>query len=315
MLKKLLLLVGTAEAAIRGINFYGLETPRKDFVCSWQHPPSFYVDKLSELGFNALRIPISVEYVREGSYYRLDDMFQAVSKHADMNIVLDMHRIFSGHQAYEPQESYINLDMFIDAWKTVLHRYKDNPQLVAVDIFNEVQHQDADRWNGMARKIVTELEKEFPGRFVYYVGGTNWGGNIAKMNLEDLPFSDRIRYTIHKYHFSGPDENDWNYSFGPFIDKVNVGEWGFKSEVYQEKEWAMRFVKYLKGRGITDNYFWTIAMSGDTGGLWYDDCENIDWEKFNIVKSLWTEKEGRSLRGEMCTPVGQAGWYYDPCLP
>ena len=275
------------EASIRGINIYGLETQRKGFVCDWQHPVSWYIDRLADLNFNSLRIPISYEYVIENKCYKIQELFEATRKHPEMTVVLDMHRIFADHQAYSPEEKWVSLDMFIDGWKQILHKHKDEPQLKGVDIFNEYQGTDANYWNQVTKKIVIELEKEFPERFFYLVGGTNWGGNIHDVNLEDLEFKDRIYYTIHKYHFSGKDESDWDYSFGAFPEKVIVGEWGFKTQIHQEKQWAERFTDYLKKRNIKDNYFWTIAHSGDTDGLWYDDCENINWEKYNIIKKTW----------------------------
>lgn len=302
-------------AVIKGINFYGLETPAKDFVCSWQHPVEFYVDKLSELGFNSFRIPISHQWVMENSFYKLDNFFSAIQKHPHMDVILDMHRIFSDHQAYSPSESWVTLDKFIDGWKTVLHRYKDNKQLVGVDIFNEYQGNDARYWNDVASTIVTQLEAEFPDRFHYYVGGCNWGGNVHDINLEHLPFKDRISYTIHKYQFSGKDENDWDYSFGPFTNKLMVGEWGFRTQNWEEKDWAYRFIQYLKQKNVRDTYFWTIAHSSDTDGLWFDDCENINWDKFNMIKTLWDEADHpRKLRDSTCIAYGKAGWSYNPCL-
>lgn len=282
-----LLFLPFVNAVIKGINIYGLETPRRDFVCSWQHSVSWYVDKLSDLGFNSLRIPISLEYVMEGKYYKLQELFDAVQKHPSMTVILDMHRIFSDHQAYSPEEKWVSLDIFIDNWKKILYRFKDNPQLQGVDYFNEYQGTDSNYWNSVSSKIIKELEDEFPERFIYYVGGTNWGGNLHDMNVENFEFSDRVRYTIHKYHFSGKDERDWDYSFGAFPYKVMVGEWGFKTQVQHEKEWAIRFTDYLIKRNIRDTYFWTIAHSGDTDGLWYDDCENINFEKLSIIQKLW----------------------------
>ena len=292
---KWLMLLPLVEASIRGINFYGLETPRKDFVCSWAHSVGWYVDKLAELGFNSLRVPISLEYAMDEKCYKLQQVLSAAESHG-MTVVLDMHRIFPDRQSYSPEEKWVTLDTFIKGWKTVLKAHGDSPALVGVDVFNEFQGTDAKYWNGVLRKVVTELEQEFPGRFIYYVGGCNWGGNVHDINLEDLPFSDRVRYTIHKYHFSGRDRTDWDYSFGPYADKLMVGEWGFKTQVQEEKEWALRFTSYLVERGVTDNYFWTIAHSGDTDGLWYDDCENINWEKYEIIKSVWRRE-----------PVGSGG--------
>lgn len=309
----------SAYAITKGMNFYGLETQAKEFVCAYQHPVGYYIDKLNDLGFNSLRVPFSLQWVLDKSYFKMDNMFKAVAEYTEMTVILDMHRIFNDHQAYSPTESWVTLDIFINGWKTIIRRYYENPQLVGLDIFNEYQGTDPEYWNNMAFQIVSALEEEFPERFIFYVGGVNWGGNIHDINLEHLPYNDRIVYTIHKYHFSGNDENDWNYSFGPFAKipgKVMVGEWGFKTQLYQEKDWAYRFVKYLKQRNITNTYFWTIAHSGDTDGLWYDDCENINWEKYTMIKSLWEQKEPKNLRldNSTCIPYGREGWMYEMCL-
>lgn len=310
--------ISSVYAITKGINYYGLETQAKDFVCSYAHPPSYYVEKLNDLGFNSLRIPFSLQWVLDKSYFKMDQLFKAVSDYPDMTVILDMHRIFNDRQAYSPTESWVTLDIFIDAWKTIIRRYIDNSQFIGIDIFNEYQGTDASYWNDMSSKIVMALEQEFPERFIFYVGGCNWGGNIHDINLEHLPCKDRIVYTIHKYHFSGNDENDWNYSFGPFAkisNKIMVGEWGFKSQNWEEKDWAYRFIKYLKTHNIKNTYFWTIAHSGDTDGLWYDNCEDINWEKYTMIKSLWEDNKNIRLNNNTCIPYNREGWAYNMCLP
>lgn len=291
---------------IKGINYYGLETPSKDFVCGWQHRPSYYLEKLDDLGFNSIRLPFSLEYVRSGDFGKMDEFFDALAKHSNMTVTLDMHRVFSSHQGPTPTENWITMDMFLEGWRTIINRYQDRSQLIGIDVFNEYQGTDSNYWNGVLRTIVTDIETNFPNRFQFFVGGTRWGGDIHDINLENLPFHDRIHYTIHKYIFSSSGfnrENDWDYSFGNFKDiegKVSVGEWGFKSDRMDEVAWAKEFVGYLKKHNIRDSYFWTIAHSGDTGGLWFDNCEDIDMVKYNIIKSLWEDDEQKSskmLRG------------------
>lgn len=305
----LLLRVGVGYGnMIKGMNYYGLETPSRDFVCGWQHRPSYYLAKLDELGFNSIRLPFSLEYVRAGNFEKMDEFFDAIKKHPHMNVTLDMHRVFSSHQGPTPTENWITMDMFLSGWKTIIDRYKMNPQLYGIDVFNEYQGTDSNYWNGVLRTIVNDIEAHVPNRFEYFVGGTRWGGDIHDINLESLPFSDRIHYTIHKYIFSGSGFNrqdDWNESFGQFKDipgKVSVGEWGFKSDRWDEVNWAKEFVGYLKEHDIRNTYFWTIAHSGDTGGLWHDDCENIDMDKYEIIKSLWDsdkrESSSNHLRGK-----------------
>jgi endoglucanase len=274
-------------AAIRGLSIYGLETPSRDFVCSWKHPVSWYVDQWAQLGGNSIRVPFSYELVQAGPTWKIDDIINAAEKHENMSVMLDFHRVWADHQGPVPTEK-ISLDSFIETWRVILDRYKDHQCLIYAAIFNEYQGNDAGYWVGIMRGVLQKLEDYFPGRFHWVIGGTRWGGDLHGISLEDLPFSDRILYDVHKYIFSGSSTPaDWDKSFGDYPEKVIVGEWGFKSQDWAQRQWANTFVKYLKERNVTDTYFWTIAHSGDTGGLWFDDCETLDEVKYDVLKSLW----------------------------
>jgi len=310
---------------IRGMNYYGLETTSRDFVCGWVHRPSYYLEKLDYLGFNSIRLPFSLQYVNEGNFEKMDEFFDALSKYGNMTVVLDMHRVFSSHQGPTPTENGVSLDEFIDGWTRIAKRYQNNTQLIGLDIFNEYQGTDVGYWNDILHQILVRLEDVFPNRFLYFVGGTRWGGDLRNINLEDLPFNKRIRYTIHKYSFStlgNSMEADWDWSFGEFRDiphKVSVGEWGFKTQNWDQKNWGTNFVNYLIQHNVRDTYFWTIAHSGDTDGLWFDDCENINIEKYNFIKAIWTGKfevEKPKLRGNNSTNQNNGfGGILRPFLP
>lgn len=285
----LVLPVPVARAVIQGINYFGLETPRKDFDCTWKHPVDFYIDQLSQRGFNYVRLPFSLEYIHDGGWEKMDHFMEVIQRYPHMNVSMDMHRVFASHQGSDPFEGGTSLTQFCDGWTTILDRYKHLPQVASVDIFNEYQGEDVVFWNSVASQIVNKIEQAFPGRFVYFVGGTRWGGSLKGIDLEHLPFHDRIRYTIHKYIFSGQStEQDWEYSFGDHKNKVCVGEWGFFSEKPEQVEWAKRFIAWLRSKGIQDSFFWVeVANSGDTGGLYKTDCETFDWYKYDIIKTLW----------------------------
>lgn len=287
---------------IQGINFYGLETPSKDLVCSWANPPEYYLEKLEDLGFNTIRLPFSYEWARAGDFSKMDDFFDSATLH-HFDIVLDMHRIWSSHQGPNPTEG-INIEDFIQQWIHVIARYHENPILKGIDIFNEDQGTDAIAWNNMLRQVTTAIETEFPGRFLFYCGGTRWGGDISGINIEDVPFHNRVRYTIHKYSFSSSNDyvHDWDVSFGPFASipgKVSVGEFGWKQDDPTQVDWARQLIAYLKRRNIMSDFFWTVALSGDTSGLWEDDCVTFQKEKYNLLKTLWETPRQYHLRGSL----------------
>lgn len=281
-----------AHAITRGINWYGHETELGKFSCSWAHDTEHYLDKLSGIGFNSLRIPFSYQYVRNGDFSSMDHFFDVVPRY-NMTVVLDFHRVHNYAQSPVPTDG-ISKEEYWDAWSVIANRYKDRKELVALELFNEYQGGDAGYWNDLMGQTVSHLESKFPNRFDYYINGMNWGSNLAGISLENLPTANRTRYTIHRYIFNS--NNDWDTQFGPHADKVLVTEWGFRTpdEGEDQTGWARSFIDYLKKRNIRDTYFWTLSHSSDTKALFYDDCENINWNKFNIIKTLWEDK--RRLR-------------------
>jgi len=266
---------------IRGINFYGIETPLGDTTCSWKYPLSYYLDKLVEVGFNSIRLPFSYEYVQTNSLHSLDN-FVNYASYKNLTILLDFHRVHTGFQSANPFDE-ISMTQFTECWKTLLNRYVDNKYVYGVGLFNEYQGTDGKYWSEMMRQAIELIELDQPkDRWIYFVGGTQWSGNLENINLENKTYSDRIRYEIHKYHFSGKPPTDWDITFGKYPNKVVIGEWSINRD-----EWDDMFIYYLQKRNITNNYYWTVSNSYDTINIWNDDCETINEDVLNKIKELW----------------------------
>lgn len=277
---------------IKGLNWFGFETQYFNLMCTWQHSIPWHINKIDELSFNYIRLPFSVEFVKKDDWMYMDEFFDEI-QNTDIEVVLDCHRLHSTHQSAKPYDSVYSFDDFLESWKIILTRYQSNKNLKMVDIFNEFQSGNYVEWNSLSRQTLEYLEKEFPNRFSYMVGGTNWGGNLHYVDLSDLYFSDRISYTIHKYWFSDSDpyEVKWDYSFGDLdLPLINVGEWGFQSSSLQETSWAELFVDYLRENNIRDTFFWTYSFnSQDTGGILFYDCTNVDEKKMQLLNKLWKD--------------------------
>jgi endoglucanase len=271
---------------IRGISWFGFETEYRGLMCDWQHPVSWHLDKMMELDFNYIRLPFSLDYIETNDFSKMDLFFDE-AQDRNISVLLDFHRLEDTHQSSAPYNENYNFETFLNGWDKILERYENKSVLRSVDIFNEYQTSNFVEWNSLARQIVSFIEDRYPGRFTYYVGGVNWGGNLHDMDLSDLPFFDRIVYTIHKYWFSDqPPRNDkWDYS----IKKpVMVGEYGYKSGDQHEVDFAYEFMWYMKENDIRDTFFWTWSPnSGDTGGILLDDCTSVDYKKINYLRELW----------------------------
>ncbi len=303
MLRLILMLVAasqyTQSKEIRCMNFYGLETPRRDFVCSWAHDPEWYLKQLqSNLDINTIRLPFSRDYIQTGDF-TLMDLFISKCKKLNMEIILDYHRTWESHQGPTPEEGVTLLE-FVNTWLSVCDRYHSSENVIGIGIFNEYQGMDVDYLKRFQRYTINAIETAHPNRFEYYVGCTRWGGDCAEMNPGDYGVEPhRVFIESHKYSFSGQaDHSDWEHSIPRSVPPQNwlIGETGWKHGVLLEREWAERFLSYLEGRNITNVCAWTIAHSGDTEGWWNDNCQDFDWSKAALLKSLWT-REFKSLRG------------------
>jgi hypothetical protein len=218
----------------------------------------------------------------------LKSVLDSAANH-DIDVIIDFHRVHSDFQEPTP-ETGISLDDYILNVLNVLAEFQMYSNLIGTNAFNEYQGTDIIYMRGFKSRIFNAIEDSFPKRFHYFATGHSWGGSLSDFSLEDLPYADRITYSVHKYPFSGTaDRTDWNATFGSLWppQKLVIGEWGFKDA---DSEWARRFVAYLKEINVTNTCFWTLAYSRDTDGLWFDDCETVNQNKFDIIKSLWEEE-------------------------
>lgn len=278
------------DDGLRCMNFYGLETESANFVCSWVHPPRYYLQLLKEYMFiNSIRVPFSQDYVKKGDFRLLDQFFDDCDEFGIL-IILDYHRTHSTHQSPSPT-SETSYGDFLDTWITLLNRYKDRPSMYGVSIFNEIQFtNDFTYSNNIHATIITDLERLFPERFYYFAGCPNWGGNCSGMELSNHPVWNRTFIEVHKYQFSGTSTpEDWEVSIPPRIpaDHWFIGEFGWRQDSQQDRNWANMFIDYMRARKIYNACAWTIAHSSDTQGWWNDDCNTFDWDKANLLFGLW----------------------------
>lgn len=289
---------------LRCISIYGLETNLRNTVCSWAHPAEYYIEKLHEMGFNTLRIPFSAQYLVERNYDVLDRIIHKAEE-LHMQIVLDLHRIGNSYQEPDPDKgisestSISHRDGLMNWMATILTRYFQSPAVIGINSWNEYTGMSSKYKHDWDKYVFDMVESMFPGRFLYFATGLLWSGILSGFSLEDLPYRDRIIYSVHKYHFSGTgDRADWEGSFGNAFPphKMVVGEWGFRDP--EDVWWGENFANYLAEKKIHNNCFWTIAHSGDTGGLWWDNCNDINYNKLSIIKKTWASPgQPRTLRG------------------
>lgn len=286
-----------ATPPIRCVNFYGIETERKAPICDWQHEPGWYLQKLKDAyGLNAVRLPYSREYATGNDFRKMDALIEVCNK-MDIKVILDYHRTYSTHQGKTPTEG-ISLGQFVDTHIGLLNRYQD--KIWGVSVFNEIQVTDGNYTNRINHLIVNAIESQFPRRYYYFLGCATWGHDCRDVTLP-VGFENRSFIDIHQYPFTdNATMRETTFPNHIPADRYFIGEIGAKDD---QLPWLQDYLEYLQRRNITNLCFWTIAHSGDTGGLWKDDCETPIETKldlladfFNHTKSLPPCIQRRRLR-------------------
>jgi aryl-phospho-beta-D-glucosidase BglC (GH1 family) len=154
-----------------------------------------------------------------------------------------------------------------------------------------------------------------------------WGGNLR--GVKDNPvnlgkYQNKLVYSPHDY---GPTvyQQPWfegNYTFDSimedywldswfYIQKDNIaplliGEWGgFMRE--PNLKWMTLMRQLIKENRLNHTFWCYNANSGDTGGLIKDDFVTWDEEKYEFVKEVLWQKNGKFVGLDHKIPLGKNG--------
>lgn len=190
---------------LKGINWFGLDgsqqmggtwTSHVQNGVTKNHDLDFWFTKIKALGFNAIRIPLSADTIwqnHSGSNTMLNTVIQKANQY-DMYVVLGYQtcspNYLGGNLVGDPStcpDRTWNLSYWLSYMNRLALVAKNNPNVVAIDLFNEPHKLSWATWKGYAEQAITEIEKVYstlPGRSIMYfvegTGGTpNWGADIT----------------------------------------------------------------------------------------------------------------------------------------
>ncbi|MGN0401697.1 MAG: glycoside hydrolase family 5 protein [Acetatifactor sp.] len=160
-----------------------------DFETAWGNPvtPDALMTKVKELGFGAVRIPITWRYHfdEEG---KIDEVWLSrVQEVVDQALAADLYCIINVHhdtgadgwlRATEANFNE-NSELFAKLWEQIAERFKDYPDTLLFEGFNEMLDDNAE-WNNPTAESVAAINS-YNQLFVDTVRAT--GGNNASRNL------------------------------------------------------------------------------------------------------------------------------------
>jgi endoglucanase len=327
----------------KGVNWFGIET---DLHAPYGLENRDYKEMLAQiksLGFNMIRLPYAVQSLREqnvkainfqlGSNQELQNksplqVMDAIIQEADRQgllILLDSHRL---NDQKIPElwygDGFSEAD-WIDTWKMLAERYKNQPNVIGADLKNEphgraswgTNDQGTD-WRLAAERagnailainpnwliVVEGVEENVPGQKL----ARHWmGGNLEGVERFPVRLSrpNKLVYSPHEYGpgvfnqtwFSEPSfpnnlpsrwEIGFNYIVSKGIAPVFVGEFGGRQvdNVSKEGIWQRNFVNYIRQNNLSFAYWSWNPNSGDTGGILQDDWRTVHGDKQELLAGI-----------------------------
>lgn len=243
---------------IEAVNWFGMETttfaPHGLWTRNWKE----MMDEMKALGFNAIRLPFSLEAVLDPSAtpngidasenpdlvglsaLEILDRIVAYAEEIELPILLDNHRSAAGNgpnpNGLWHDGGYTEAD-WIEAWTRLAERYGDSPAIIGADLANEPHGATWEAWAGAAERAGEAILSVTDAWLIVVEGvgshnGDNywWGGNLQGVAERPVVLSvdDRLVYSPHDYPASVYPQ-PWFFD-GSDLNEVFRSHWGFIHE-------------------------------------------------------------------------------------
>mmetsp|Transcript_17870 Transcript_17870/g.19901 ORF Transcript_17870/g.19901 Transcript_17870/m.19901 type:complete len:393 (+) Transcript_17870:14-1192(+) len=345
---------------LKGLSWFGFETTNNVCHGLWAQDYKTLLDFIKTNGFNAMRLPFYLELVLNNTtmpdsinYYNMNEdlknltsmqVLDKIIDYAGQNgilIMLDLHSFLGGtfmqdglwYDATHPES------MVIKGWDTLIARYANTWNVVALDLKNEpfaTTWNTGDLktdWDKAAARIGNHIHSTPAGsKYLIFVEGTNksppctnacfWGENLLGVHEApvELTQKDKLVYSPHCYgpsvayqsYFAAPNFPanmpeiwDTHYGFVPNVtgNAIVIGEWGGQL-TGSDGQWLDAYTTWLVETENTDNFFWCLNPdSGDTGGLLENDWKTPVTGKLKLVAKVNPNptKVTQDSDGNICT--------------
>lgn len=328
------------SVTLKGVNWFGLETTARAPDGLWTsnvvngqtigHSITWFMNKIADLGFNAVRIPLSPESLKNNptnyptaSWARLWDptlttgwlvlnSMLTQAKSSGLYVLLDYqtcneNQIGNNLPGLPTNCPGYTLNNWYQDLNTLATLAKSFPNVIGIDIFNEPHGCSWSTWREYAQGAIASIYNTNQN-IVYFVEGidgnvpgdgtgTNWGENLYYAGSQPVQPSgvpaNKIVYSPHVYDVG---DNDWEKCFG-YLQGYNqntviVGEWGYNSKSsYDINTFAPNLISYLKTDSINSVFYWSV--NGNDADLGYLSSADGTW--CTVVSEKLTRFKGMGI--------------------
>lgn len=290
------------EIRLKGINWFGAETDTRCVHALWESNLDELISVMKRNNFNAVRLTVSAETmlgldtlkvsgVNSDKNKGLDnmtcgqlmDVVVKKLKDAGILVMFNMHRM-------KPFEEISELwytteypeSKVIQAWCNLAQRYRNSPNVFAMDIKNEPHGKcswggpSETDWATACERIGKEIHKVSPKVLICVAGVTMdiWGDDVdgARTRPVKLAVPNKVFYSPHFYkHWRFPNKE--GFSHIPYLDRcmgklikagecVVVGEYGYDHTDSLDTQWVKEFANYLKSNKLENAFYWCLNFNG-----------------------------------------------------
>ncbi|BAY44749.1 putative cellulase [Scytonema sp. HK-05] len=352
------------QVLLRGVNWFGIETETHVPHGLWKRDYKEILGQIKSLGYNLIRLPYSLEALRSPNVNGIDfsigsnkelegktpiqvmDLIIQEAQRQGLLVLLDNHRLSDRRISELWYEDGFTEADWIDSWKMLAYRYKNQTNVIGADLKNEPHGKAgwgtndlATDWRLAAERagnaildvnpnwliVVEGVEKNVPTQKL----PKHWqGGNLEGVKRYPIRLSRRNKlvYSPHEY---GPRVADqpwfwerkfpknliarWQIGFhyisSQNIAPIFIGEFGGREVDTNSKEgiWQNEFVKYIKQKKLSFAYWSWNPNSADTGGILLDDWLSIDIPKQQLLSQLLPVNFSQVAPVQTSGGVGQVG--------
>ncbi len=261
---------------------------------AWGNPfKDDYFKRISELGFNSVRVPIRwdvTDRASQTSPYTVNPVFLARIKTIVDNaianklyVIINMHHheeIFTDPEKVKPR--------FLSQWEQIATYFKDYNQSLLFEIMNEPHDKlTPELWNVFMADGLKAIRKTNPTRAVLVAPGEYNGlGALPKIKLPDdkniilsIHYYNPFQFTHQGAEWIGGDANSWlgtkwedlemernqvesEFSYLKTFQKqanipVNIGEFGAysKADITSRNKWTTFLARWFEQQGYSWAYW------------------------------------------------------------
>lgn len=309
------------EIQLIGVNWFGLEGSILNLHGQWTgRTIESFVDQMTQLGFNAVRLPVSPESLEPGrrgqgqpkTALDVTHDFLKVAHKAGLHVLLDVHTCSAWRAVTDKPGPGLGScwNYGKDRWVSDLRKLADlsnqYDNVIGIDLFNEPYGYRWADWAKASLDAANAILAVNPNTLIFVEGvgnestagpaGAFWGENLVEAAGGPLDvLKDRLVFSPHVYgpsvawqgYFGSADFPKnmpaiWDAHFGFLKEKGYTLVFGEFGGRYVglDKIWQDAFVDYLNSKGFYNFFYWSWNPNSGDTGGILLD----DWKRVNQDK-------------------------------